>query len=175
MPKGEGNSYVSRKYFAYCWEFYTYSSTRSFVWWVFFYSVIVQGVQNRYLTHKYEIREKTVGGRKCATQFNTLRPKPNGYHFPYYIFKCVFLNKNCPIEISPEFVPKGPIIIIAGLFHIMAWRRPGDKPLFEQMMVTLPTHMIYASIGLIELTTVLQHLIVTDCSQTVWLDNLIGR
>ena len=27
------------------------------------------------------------------------------------------------------------------LVHIMAWRRPGDKPLFESMMVSLPTHI----------------------------------
>ena len=32
----------------------------------------------------------------------------------------------------------------------MAWRRPGDKPLSEPMMVILPTH-IYASLGLNEL------------------------
>ena len=33
----------------------------------------------------------------------------------------------------------------------MAWRRPGDKPLSEPMMVILSTH-IYASLGLNELT-----------------------
>ena len=31
----------------------------------------------------------------------------------------------------------------------MAWRRSGDKPLSEPMMVSLPTH-IYASLGLNE-------------------------
>ena len=49
-----------------------------------------------------------------------------------------------------KFVAKGPIIYIAALVQIMAWRRPGDKPLSEQMMVGLPT-LIYASLGLDEL------------------------
>ena len=39
------------------------------------------------------------------------------------------------IKISPKFVPKGPINNIPALVQIMAWRRPGDKPLSEPMMV----------------------------------------
>ena len=38
-------------------------------------------------------------------------------------------------------VPKGPINNIPALIQIMAWCRPGDKPLFEPMMVSLPTHI----------------------------------
>ena len=45
------------------------------------------------------------------------------------------------IRISLKFVPKGPINIIPALVWIMAWRRPGDKPLSEPMMVRLPTHI----------------------------------
>ena len=33
-----------------------------------------------------------------------------------------------------QLVPKGPLNNIAALVHIMAWRRPGDKPLSEPMM-----------------------------------------
>ena len=40
-----------------------------------------------------------------------------------------------------KFVPKGPINIIPALVQIMAWRRPGDKPLSEPMMVSLTTHI----------------------------------
>ena len=40
-----------------------------------------------------------------------------------------------------KFVPKGPINNIPALVQIMAWRRPGDKPLSEPMMVRLPTHI----------------------------------
>ena len=74
---------------------------------------------------------------------NTLRPRPNDRLFPDDIFKWVFLNKNVwiSIEISLKFVPKGPINDIPSLVQIMAWRRSGDKPLSEPMMVRLPTHV----------------------------------
>ena len=40
-----------------------------------------------------------------------------------------------------KFVPKGLIDNIPTLVQIMAWRRPGDKPLSEPMLVSLPTHI----------------------------------
>ena len=75
--------------------------------------------------------------------FNTLRPRQNGRHFPDDIFKCIFLNDNVwiSIKISLKFVPKGPINNIPPLVQIMAWRLPGNKPLSELMMVSLPTHI----------------------------------
>ena len=45
------------------------------------------------------------------------------------------------IKISLKFVPNGPINNIPVLVQIMAWRRPGDKPLSEPMLVSLPTHV----------------------------------
>ena len=68
---------------------------------------------------------------------NTLRPRQNGHHFPDDIFQCIFLNENVwiAIKISLNFVRKGPINNISALVQIMAWRRPGDKPLSEPMMV----------------------------------------
>ena len=74
---------------------------------------------------------------------NTLRPRQNGRHFADDMFKCIFLNENVwiPIEISLKFVPKGSINNNAALFRIMAWRRPGDKPLSEPMMVSSLTHI----------------------------------
>ena len=73
----------------------------------------------------------------------TLRPRQNGRHFADDIFKCIFVNENVwiPIKISLKFVPKGPINNIPALVQIMAWRRAGDKPLSEPMMVILPTHI----------------------------------
>ena len=75
--------------------------------------------------------------------FYTLRPRQNGRHFAEDIFKCIFLNENVwiPIKISLKFVPQGPINNIPALVQIMAWRRPGDKPLSGPMMVRLPTHI----------------------------------
>ena len=74
---------------------------------------------------------------------NTLTPRQNGRHFADDIFKCIFLNENIwiPIKISLKFVPKGSINYIPALVQIMTWRRPGDKPLSEPMMVNLPTHI----------------------------------
>ena len=55
--------------------------------------------------------------------------------------------------ISLQFVRKGPINNNPALVQIMAWRRPGDKPLSAPMLVSLPTHIIYASLGLNEFKT----------------------
>ena len=78
-----------------------------------------------------------------ADDINTLRPRQNGRHFADDIFKCIFLNGNVRISIkcSLKFVPKDPINSIPALVQIMAWRRPGDKPLSEPMMVSLLTHI----------------------------------
>ena len=60
------------------------------------------------------------------------------------IFSSVFfLNENVwiPKTISLKFVPKGPINNIPSLVQIMAWCRPGDKPLSEPMMVSSLTHI----------------------------------
>ena len=74
---------------------------------------------------------------------NSLRPRRNEQHFADDIFKRIFLNENVWIstKISLKFVPKGPINNITALVQILAWRRPGDEPSSEAMMVSLPTHI----------------------------------
>ena len=74
---------------------------------------------------------------------NTLSPRQHDRHFADDIFKCIFLNENVyiSIKISLKFVPMGPINNIPALVQIMAWRRPGDKPLSAPMMITLLTHI----------------------------------
>ena len=74
---------------------------------------------------------------------NTLRPRQNGRHFADDTFNRIFVNENVriSIELSLKFVPKGQIKNIPALVQIMAWRRPGDKPLFDPMVVRLPTHI----------------------------------
>ena len=76
-------------------------------------------------------------------ELNTLRPRQNGRHFADDTFKRIFLNENVgiSIKISLKFVPKGPINNIPALVQIMGWRRPGDKPLTEPMVVILLTHI----------------------------------
>ena len=79
----------------------------------------------------------------CIARFNTLRPRRNGRRFADDTFKRIFLNENVriSIKISLKFVPKGPINNNPALIQIMAWRRSGDKPLSEPMMVSLLTHI----------------------------------
>ena len=79
----------------------------------------------------------------CYGLSNTLRPRQNGRHFPDVMFKCIFLRENIwiPIKILLKFVPMGPINNIPALVQIMAWRRPGDKPLSESVMANLLTHI----------------------------------
>ena len=88
-------------------------------------------------------QRETTGKTRYQFTFNTLRPRPNGRHFADDIFKSIFLNENVwiPIKIPLKFVPKGPVNNIPALVQIMAWRRPGDKPLSEPMMVCLTTHI----------------------------------
>ena len=69
-----------------------------------------------------------------------IEAETNGRHFTDDIFKCIFSNENVWIPIiiiiiSLKFVPKSPINYVPTLVQIMAWRRPGDKPLSEAMMV----------------------------------------
>ena len=74
---------------------------------------------------------------------NSMRPRRNGRFNADDIFKCSFLNENVwiPTKISLKFVPKGPVNNIPALVQIRAWRRSGDKPLSEPMMVSLLTHI----------------------------------
>ena len=84
---------------------------------------------------------RSSGSPKCL--FNTLRPTQNGRPFADDIFKCIFVTENAwiPIKISLKFAPQGPINNILALDQIMAWRRPGAKPLSGPMKVRLPTHV----------------------------------
>ena len=74
---------------------------------------------------------------------NSLRPKKNGRRFTDDIFKRIFLTENVriSIKVSLKFIPKCPINNNPALVLIMAWRRSGDKPLSEPMMVSLLTHI----------------------------------
>ena len=80
---------------------------------------------------------------KYHTNINSLRPRQNGRHFADDPLKRIFLNETLTtsIEISLNCVPKGPINNIPALVQIMPWRRRGDKPLSEPMMVSLLTHI----------------------------------
>ena len=52
-------------------------------------------------------------------------------------FECIFLDEKCliSIQISLTFVPNGHIENMPALVQIMAWRRTGNQPFSESMMV----------------------------------------
>ena len=79
--------------------------------------------------------------------FNTLRRRQNGRHIADEIVKCIFFYENVrfSIEISPNFVCKGSFNNIPALVQIMAWRRSGERPLSEPMMVSLLIYMRHSA------------------------------
>ena len=82
--------------------------------------------------------------RLSTTGINTLRPRQNGRHFADDVFKCIFLNEMCEFCLRFHWSPKGPINNIPPLVQVMAWRRPGDKPLSEPMVVRFFTQICVA-------------------------------
>ena len=64
-------------------------------------------------------------------------PGQNGCHFADDIFECIFVNEKLCIliKISLKFLPKAPIDYKSASVQVMAWRRPGDKPLPEAMLI----------------------------------------
>ena len=113
---------------------------------------LLQGLHHHFESYHLGTKNVIKICQHCACQwpnatqnqtFNTLRPRQNGRHFPDDIFKCTFLNENVwiSIKISLKFVPGGPNNNFPALVQIMAWRRPGDKPSSELVMVSLLTHI----------------------------------
>ena len=94
-------------------------------------------------SHHAGLRNNCSQGLIPFNLINTLRPIQNGRHFADDIFKRIFLNKYIwiSINISLKFVPMCPIDNIPALVKMMAWRRPGDKPITEPMVVSLMTHI----------------------------------
>ena len=124
------------------------------VFWLQFHRSLFLWVQLTILQHwfrlmvnkrhlKYLPRCMKPYGVARAQWVNTLRPRQNGRRFADGTFKHIFLNENVriSIKISLKFVPEGTINNSPALVQIMAWRRSGDKPLSEPMMVDLLTHI----------------------------------
>ena len=74
---------------------------------------------------------------------HSLRPRQNGRCLADDSFKRIFLNETVRnwIKTSLKCVPKVPITNIPALIQITACLRPGDKSLFEPILVSLLTHI----------------------------------
>ena len=107
-----------------------------------FLSLSITGyeMQKKYITKRFDGACKPMLN---TAMLNTLRSRQNGRHFADDIFKRIFLNGNVwiSINISLRFVPRGPINNIPALVQIMVWRRSGDKPLSETMVISWLTHI----------------------------------
>ena len=112
------------------------------------------------------------GIRRSSFYFllNTLRPRQDGRRFPDDIFKSIFLNENVwiSIRISLKFVAKGSINNIPPLVEIMAWRRSGDKPLSEPMMVSLLTHICVTRPQWVKEKQIVQLWVIWDIVTIMW-------
>ena len=111
------------------------------------YTWMIEYVDLRdFMGHISRCKMSAILSRSRCDNLNTLRPRQNGRRFADDTFKRIFLNENVriSIKISLKFVTKGPINNIPALVQIMAWRRPGDKPVSEPRMVRLPTHICVA-------------------------------
>ena len=115
-----------------------FSKTTPLANWIWLYNV---NILPSYIQVNFYLTSVTIGKSRVARFFNSLRPRQNGRHFADDTFKRFFRNENVWITVSLKAVPNGPINNIPALVQIMAWRRPGDKPLSESMMVRLPTHI----------------------------------
>ena len=99
------------------------------------YSTAYSGTDQR--KHQSSASLAFVGGEFPAKRAsNTLGPRQNGQHLADDTLNCVF-NEIIwiAITITLKNVPICPINNSPALNQIMAWRRPGDKPLFKQMLV----------------------------------------
>ena len=77
------------------------------------------------------------------SMINTLRPRQNGRHFAYDLFKCIYLNENVwiSLKISLKFVSRGPVnnCLVPTWRQVIIWTN--DR---------LPTH-VYSLLSLNEL------------------------
>ena len=124
---------------------------------------------------------------------NTLgRPRQNGCHFAYSIFKCIFLKENVwnLIRISLNFVPKGPINNVPAMGQTMAWHQIGVKPLSELMQtrftdwnqkssqnvsicnVTILVTQIYTEMGTDKEAPTPRHKQISKYFCIMWYDNI---
>ena len=112
------------------------SSGVLFAWWMYF-------ITDQHLRPVSQSVESHSGESWWWFSFNTLRPRQKLPQFRRWHLQMHFLNETVriSIQISLKFVPKGPINNITALVQIKTWRRPGDKPLSEPMMVRLPMHI----------------------------------
>ena len=97
--------------------------------------------------HQWQMQEKWTKQWRISSFSWLIEAETKGHHLADDIFNCIVMNKNVwiPIKISLKFFPKGRINNIPAMVQIMAWRRPGDKPLSEPMMKFTDAYMHHSA------------------------------
>ena len=125
------------------WQGFEISSLHLFPWeQLFQYKVF----NNSHASMGIKIYSNELGGSKSQVDSLFLYQIEAETKWPPFVwrhFKCIFLNENVwgLVEIPLKYVPECRIDNKQALVQIMAWCRPGDKPLSKPMMVILLTHI----------------------------------
>ena len=106
-----------------------YSRSDHQIWVPYIYGTGTWGI-------KYHECQRSIAWLVANSLLNTSRPEQNGHQFADDIFKFIFLDENCCtlIKILLQIVPVDLVNDIEALVQVMAWRRPGDKPLHEPIL-----------------------------------------
>ena len=110
---------------------------------LFYYVILPVKTQSGNYSSQMRDQRSCLLTTAVTPRFNTLRPRQDGRYFADDGLKCIFLNEDVwiSLKIPLKFVARGPINNIPAFGQIMVWRRPGDRPLSEPMMVCLLTHI----------------------------------
>ena len=85
----------------------------------------------------------------CFTDYNTLRPRQDDHHFPYDIFKCIFVNVNVQLRCHWGLFPRVQLTIFQ--HRNRQWLGAGQVTSHYLKQLWLFHWRIYASLGLNEL------------------------
>ena len=143
LHRGQTHLYCREDIIKWVMEIYNLVYRHNKYVWLSFLHLSFQQPNLKISTAKIQLCCVSLNIRIQNSSTITLRPRQNLRHFADDIFKCVSLNGYLLISITVwlKFVPKGPNTNIPSLVQIIAWRRPGDKPLSEPVMVKLLTHI----------------------------------
>ena len=85
----------------------------------------------------------TTYARIISLMVNTLRPRQNGRHFPYDIFKCIFFYENpwISIKISLKFFPRVQLTISQHWFRKWFGAYQSKSHCLNQCLVSLLAHL----------------------------------
>ena len=101
---------------------------------IYIYIYMLEETEQMY----YHIRFRDVSALHIEAETKLTPFRRRHFQMDFLEWKCMNFDL---FTISLKFDPRGPVNNIPSLVQIMAWRRPGDKPLSEPMTVSSLTHI----------------------------------